>query len=694
MGPSPPGNLPPTGIAADGPFPREFGRYVLQAPLGRGGMGAVYRAFDTVLRRDVALKMPHPELLQDPGLLARFYNEARAAARLWHPNLCPVFDVGEHQGLHYLTMQYVPGRALDPGSPRSPAAVAALVRKLALAMDAAHRLGVIHRDLKPANILVTDDGEPVITDFGIALCLGAADERLTSPGVIVGTLAYLAPEQLRGDPTAAGPAGDVYSLGVILYLLLTGRLPFHHPDRGRLRQLILEDTLVYPSSLRPGLPPALEAACVRALARAIDDRTPSMRDLAEDLAAAAGTGSPPAPAGPSRGRPLLDPGAVRYFFVGLGEVAPAALPPDRLYLDVGNDLRPGVLDHHPRTAFQGSTSSLVLAHPELLEAAVRPHRRPGDPFTIVLHEKPDLDCIASAYLASHYLTTGAFPAGADLLTRYVDQVDQGAVGMSLANPFSLYAAYHVLGARLERRAWNSNQEQWGERVRRGLELAAHVTAQAVRQNVALPAVDAFRCPGLFDEAARNEVRTDLRRYERKLADPACRARRVLLRLPGQTGGRVEAETLLVRDVQNAGDPERCLFFKDWARTDAVRCPNGRGFVGLSVFMSAGAGEVRRAILSVTPDSGVSLRGLGEALDRAEGERRRAVYGEDDRVRDPATGQARSPRPGYASADPWYDGRAHAYTILDGPRAGTLLTADEIEALFLQFGGAAASQALP
>jgi hypothetical protein len=159
-----------------------------------------------------------------------------------------------------------------------------------------------------------------------------------------------------------------------------------------------------------------------------------------------------------------------------------------------------------------------------------------------------------------------------------------------------------------------------------------------------------------------------------------------LRLPGQLGGTVPAEALLVRDVQNADDPGRCVYFKDWARTDAENCPNDKGFVALSVFLSEGARQVRRCILSVVPDGGATLEGLAALLDRAEAERRQEVFGADDRVADPATGEPRRPRPGYDNADPWYDGRAHGYTIVDAPRAGTLLMADEIESLFLQFGG--------
>jgi hypothetical protein len=141
-------------------------------------------------------------------------------------------------------------------------------------------------------------------------------------------------------------------------------------------------------------------------------------------------------------------------------------------------------------------------------------------------------------------------------------------------------------------------------------------------------------------------------------------------------------------VQNAGDPERCLFFKDWARTDAEHSSAG-GFVALSVFHAEGPRQVRRCVLSVRPDAGVSLRGLGALLDEAEAARRREVHGADDRVTDPATGEARPARPGYGNADPWYDGRAHEYTIVDSPRAGTLLTAEEIEETFLRFGGSAA-----
>jgi hypothetical protein len=677
--------------------PVEFGRYLIYELLGGGGMGTVHRAVDTRFEIEVALKRPHPHLLADPSLLQRFYTEARAAARLWHPNVCPVFDVGELGGVHYMTMRYVAGgRTLDVKTAHEPEAAALLMHKLGLAMAEAHRQQVVHRDLKPSNVLITPEGEPIITDFGIAVRLDVSD-RMTEQACI-GTYTHMAPEQWRGNRAAIGPACDVYALGVIFYELLTGRLPFYDRDVQKLQRLVLEGELPPPSRWRPGLPQPLEDICVRALAREIKDRVPTMTDFAAGLAAYLQDAGAVTPAGGRRRRPPAEPlpttvpyrprvapQAVRFLFVGFGEKAPESLT-DRLYLDVGNDLRPGVIDHHQRVAYAGSTTGLVRVHTPLLEGALAPHRRPEDPFTIVLHEQPDLDGVAASYLARAYLTTGAFPQGSEALGRYLDLIDQGALGMSLANPFSLYAAYQVLLGRLLRLQWNTPQEQWQERVTRGLELVGYVVAEAARADVPLPLVDAFRCPGLFTEEDRAEVASDRDRYQRKLANPNCRARRVLLHLPGEFGGQEAAETLLVRDVQNASDPEACLFFKDWARTDAEHCPNGKGFVGLSVFMSKSAEEKRRCILSVTPGKGVTLEGLGALLDQAESERRKQAYhGVDDRVTHPVTGQPIPPRPGYANADPWYDGRAHGYTIIDAPRSGTLLTADKIEEIFLRFG---------
>ncbi len=222
-------------------------------------------------------------------------------------------------------------------------------------------------------------------------------------------------------------------------------------------------------------------------------------------------------------------------------------------------------------------------------------------------------------------------------------------------------------------------------MRQGLALIAFSLERSLSQAVALPSVDAFACSDLITESDRQEVLGDIERYHRKLADPGTGARINRLSLPGQFGGRIAVDTLLVRDVQNADDPDRCIFFKDWARSDRDRSPDGEGFIALSVFVSESRHEVRHCILSVTGASGASLRGLGELLDRAESEHRSELFGADDRQVDPVTGSRKPSRPGYDNADPWYDGRAHGFTIVNAPRSGTLLAADAIESIFLRFG---------
>ena len=269
-------------------IPRQFGRYRIQDCLGRGGMGAVFRAHDTQLDRTVALKVPFLGG-DDPNARERFYREARAAAALHHANICPVFDVGELHGVPYLTMAFIEGRslaaALEAGQSFTPRQAAVLVRKLALAMQAAHARGVVHRDLKPANVHVRPDGEPVVMDFGLAR--RGADpqaEGLTRQGDVIGTVEYMSPEQFEGDNAAVGPASDVYSLGVVLYELLTGRRPFTGSAAGKVAAILFKPP-PRPSEVRPGVPPVLEEICLKAMAKRPVDRYPSMAEFAAALAA-------------------------------------------------------------------------------------------------------------------------------------------------------------------------------------------------------------------------------------------------------------------------------------------------------------------------------------------------------------------------------------------------------------------------
>jgi serine/threonine protein kinase len=289
----PPAGLPSTSVweqvslTPDRPLAGKFGRYEILEQLGKGGMGTVYLALDTQLKRRVALKVPNSARNPSPILLERFFREARAAAMLVHPNICPVYDVGEWQGVHYLTMAVIEGKPLTAYAkavePLPQRWVAEVVYRIALALEEAHAQGIVHRDLKPANVIINQRGEPVVMDFGLARLFHEAGARLTQTGLPLGTPLYMAPEQIQGQDTANSPSCDVYSLGVICYELLTGRVPF----RGSMAE-VMTQALVQPpappSQLRPGVDPRLEAVCLKALAKEVSARHASMREFAQALA--------------------------------------------------------------------------------------------------------------------------------------------------------------------------------------------------------------------------------------------------------------------------------------------------------------------------------------------------------------------------------------------------------------------------
>lgn len=268
-------------------IPNPFGRYQLLRELGQGAMGSVYLAFDSKLEREVALKVPkfHPERTTE--LPARFEREAKAVAGLRHRNLCPVMDVDSIEGLPFLSMAYIEGVSMehaiaDVGSFES-SVIIDWISKVADALDTVHQAGIVHRDLKPSNIMIDTAGEPVLMDFGLAFHLDQnAESRITQDGAIVGTPAYMSPEQIDSTIAEVGPPSDVYSLGVILYQLLTGRVPFQGGISDLVHQAILKPPAP-PSSLNAKIDPKLERICLKMLAKEPSGRYQSMSELIADL---------------------------------------------------------------------------------------------------------------------------------------------------------------------------------------------------------------------------------------------------------------------------------------------------------------------------------------------------------------------------------------------------------------------------
>lgn len=285
---------------SDAPLPDPFDDYEPAAEIGRGGMGVVYRARQTSLDRQVALKMILRGALASPEDVARFRAEAEAAGRLNHPNIVQVFEVGEHLGQPFFSMQHVEGTTLSrmiAEGPLPSREAARLLIPVCHGVAEAHRNGVLHRDLKPSNILIDEDGRPFVTDFGLAKRIqptgqehaqaGAAVdvETLTNSGAIIGTPSYMAPEQAAGQRGQIGEASDVYSLGAILYAMLTGRPPFQAANPVDTILMVLEQEPVPPRVLNPGADSDLEMIAMKCLQKPTDLRYQDAASLADDLEA-------------------------------------------------------------------------------------------------------------------------------------------------------------------------------------------------------------------------------------------------------------------------------------------------------------------------------------------------------------------------------------------------------------------------
>ncbi|MEQ1906122.1 MAG: protein kinase [Pirellulaceae bacterium] len=264
---------------------KKIGRFDLRGVLGSGAFGKVYRAFDSKLNREVAIKVPMDSAVKTDAERVQFLKEARAIATINHPNVCQVFEVGEFEDRPYIVMALVPGLSLADAlksrkTPLPQKQVALIVRKIAAALAAAHEKGIVHRDLKPANIMFDRDRKDIVVmDFGLARGPQLADARSTQSGVIMGTPAYMSPEQARGDAKGVGPSGDVFSLGVILYEMLTGCRPFTGTATEVIGQ-ILHVEPERPSKRCVGVDPRMESICQKAIAKDPAARYSTMKDFA------------------------------------------------------------------------------------------------------------------------------------------------------------------------------------------------------------------------------------------------------------------------------------------------------------------------------------------------------------------------------------------------------------------------------
>ncbi|MFM1996322.1 MAG: hypothetical protein RLZZ111_709 [Planctomycetota bacterium] len=283
--PAAPPAFPPPAAAVT--LPLEFGDYELVEEIGRGGMGVVYRALQKSLGRTVAIKMLLRRDLASPADLARFRSEAEAAAQLDHPGIVSIFEVGEWDGHPFYSMQFVEGTTLAKRlleGPLPDREAASLAAKVADAVQAAHARGVLHRDLKPSNILIDSAGEPHVSDFGLAKRL-AADESVTHTGAILGTPCYMSPEQAAGSRGDVGPVSDVWSLGAILYQMLTGRPPFQASSPMDTLLAVLEADPPVPRSIDRRIDRDLEMIALKSLQKPQELRYASAAQLAADLRA-------------------------------------------------------------------------------------------------------------------------------------------------------------------------------------------------------------------------------------------------------------------------------------------------------------------------------------------------------------------------------------------------------------------------
>ncbi len=363
---------------------RWIGNYRLLEKLGAGGMGEVYRAEDSRLRRQVALKILSTGNAGRLHSLERFRREACAVAALNHPNIVTLYSVEEHEGTHFLTMELVHGRTLGSLIPPDGLPLYRLLEiavPLAEALEAAHERGIVHRDLKPENVMVSQNGRVKVLDFGIArsepddaltLVEGADSDALTETGLIIGTPSYMAPEQALGHPV--DPRADLFSLGVLLYQMATGRRPFHAGSASETVAALLRDDPAKPSSLNPGVPQELDDLIARCLEKDVAQRLPSARELRQRLLVLAARLSAPTPAFPTDTRRITrlrrrwQTPVAAFALTGCLTLMASFAGPKMMHLGAAETQRPGLavlplgnFSQDPDYFADGMTDALIAA---------------------------------------------------------------------------------------------------------------------------------------------------------------------------------------------------------------------------------------------------------------------------------------------------------------------------------------------
>jgi tetratricopeptide (TPR) repeat protein len=310
------------------------GSYRIVEQLGQGGMATVFKAFHPALERDVAIKVLHPAFKEDPSFLARFQREARIVAKLEHPHIVPVYDFSEHNGMAYLVMRYVEGETLKAHlkkGPLPPARISEILKPVAEALAYAHGQGVLHRDIKPSNIMLTPEGGIFLTDFGLAR-MAQSGESTLSQDMMIGTPQYMSPEQAKGEEV--DERTDIYSLGVVLFEMLTGRVPFSADTPYAVVHDHIYTPLPLPTTIKPDVPPALERVVLKALAKEKGDRYQKVAELAMafgDAVVEPTSDITPAPEEEKAAEPAIAPSAV----VEAQPTAPEAKPSRRRWLIIG-----------------------------------------------------------------------------------------------------------------------------------------------------------------------------------------------------------------------------------------------------------------------------------------------------------------------------------------------------------------------